>query len=158
MTKIHSLIRRLILWYWKMALQHCGANTVIDLGVNIYKPQNISLAEEVTLNAGVKLQACESATIKLGKRVVVSFNAVILTGGLALDLSARAIPRTERKHITADVVIAENVWIGANAIILPGVTVNAGAVIAAGSVVTTDVAENTLVAGVPAKFVKRVDS
>ena len=47
-------------------------------------------------------------------------------------------------------------WIGANVTILPGVTIGNGAIVSAGAVVTKDVAENTIVAGVPAKKVRDV--
>lgn len=53
------------------------------------------------------------------------------------------------------VVIGNDVWIGHNAIIMGGITIGDGAVIGSGSVVTKDVAPYTVVAGVPAKFIKR---
>ena len=46
--------------------------------------------------------------------------------------------------VSSEVIIGENVWIGAGAIILKGVHIGAGAVIAAGSTVTKDVPENTI--------------
>ncbi|MFC4556943.1 2,3,4,5-tetrahydropyridine-2,6-dicarboxylate N-acetyltransferase [Virgibacillus kekensis] len=55
------------------------------------------------------------------------------------------------------VVIEDDVVIGANAVILEGVTVGKGAIVAAGSIVTKDVAPNTLVAGTPAKVLKEID-
>jgi acetyltransferase-like isoleucine patch superfamily enzyme len=57
---------------------------------------------------------------------------------------------------TKQVIIDDDVWIGANAVILPGVTIGRHAVVAAGAVVTTDVPENTVVGGVPAKMIKRL--
>ena len=51
--------------------------------------------------------------------------------------------------------IGRDVWIGANAVILGGVTIGDGAVVAAGAVVTKDVEAGAIVAGVPAKVVKR---
>lgn len=55
---------------------------------------------------------------------------------------------------TRPVVIGDDVWIGANAVILPGVTIGTHCVVAAGAVVTKDVPDNALVAGIPAKVIK----
>jgi acetyltransferase-like isoleucine patch superfamily enzyme len=57
---------------------------------------------------------------------------------------------------TKPVIIGDDVWIGANAVILPGVTIGRHCVVAAGAVVTKDVPDNTIVAGVPAKIIKRL--
>lgn len=57
---------------------------------------------------------------------------------------------------TQPVVISDDVWIGANAVILPGVTIGRHAVIAAGAVVTKDVPDYTVVGGVPAKVIKKI--
>ncbi len=57
---------------------------------------------------------------------------------------------------TQPVVISDDVWIGANAVILPGVTIGRHAVVAAGAVVTNDVPDYTVVGGVPAKVIKRI--
>ncbi|NRO35123.1 Maltose O-acetyltransferase [Lactobacillus helveticus] len=54
-------------------------------------------------------------------------------------------------------LIKKNAWIGAKATILPGVTVGENAVVAAGAVVTKDVPANTVVAGMPAKVIKKID-
>lgn len=57
---------------------------------------------------------------------------------------------------TNPVMIGDDVWIGANAVILPGVTIGRHVVVAAGAVVTKDVPEYSVVAGVPAKVIKEV--
>jgi acetyltransferase-like isoleucine patch superfamily enzyme len=57
---------------------------------------------------------------------------------------------------TMPVTIKDDVWIGANAVVLPGVTIGSHCVVAAGAVVTKDVADYTLVAGVPARELKRL--
>ncbi|MBD5305171.1 MAG: hypothetical protein HDS12_02610 [Bacteroides sp.] len=63
----------------------------------------------------------------------------------------------ERQVITCKPVhIGKNAWIGAGATILPGVTVSDNAVVGAVSVVTKDVAPDTIVAGNPAKLIKAI--
>jgi acetyltransferase-like isoleucine patch superfamily enzyme len=54
--------------------------------------------------------------------------------------------------------IGEGVWIGARATILPGVTIGAGSVVAAGSLVTKDMPANVLIAGVPAKVIRELET
>ena len=57
---------------------------------------------------------------------------------------------------TNPVTIEDDVWVGANAVILPGVTIGNHCVVAAGAVVTKDVPPHSLVAGVPAKVIKKI--
>ena len=57
---------------------------------------------------------------------------------------------------TSQVVIGDDVWIGANAVVLPGVTIGTHSIVAAGAVVTKDVPSHSLVAGVPAKIIKKI--
>ena len=54
-------------------------------------------------------------------------------------------------------VLGRNVWVGSNATILPGMTIGDNAVVGAGAVVTKDVEANTIVGGVPAKLIKRIE-
>jgi acetyltransferase-like isoleucine patch superfamily enzyme len=60
------------------------------------------------------------------------------------------------RPITLPVHIGDHVWIGTRAIVLKGVTIGNGAVVAAGAVVTADVEPGVLVAGVPARPLRRV--
>ena len=57
---------------------------------------------------------------------------------------------------TTPVTIGDDIWIGANAVILPGVSIGDHSVVAAGAVVTKDVPPHSLVAGVPAKIIKKI--
>lgn len=60
----------------------------------------------------------------------------------------------ERKQSYHTVTIKNDVWIGANSVIMPGLTIGNGAIIGAGAVVTKDVPDYAIVAGVPAKIIK----
>lgn len=86
-------------------------------------------------------------------------NHVHLAQGITVTALNHNFEDTERRIdeqgiSTKPVIIGDDVWIGANAVILPGVTIGKHAVIAAGAVVTKDVADYTLVGGVPAKVIK----
>lgn len=58
----------------------------------------------------------------------------------------------------APVIIGENVWVGEHSRIQRGVTIGDNAIVAAGAIVTKNVPANTIVAGIPAKVIKNVDS
>ncbi len=62
----------------------------------------------------------------------------------------------EQGITTQQVVIGDDVWIGANATILPGVTIGHHCVIAAGAVVTRDVPDNCVAGGIPARIIKKL--
>ena len=59
---------------------------------------------------------------------------------------------------TGKIQIKKNVWIGANATILQGVTIGENSVVAAGAIVSKDVPDNSVVGGIPAKVIKKLDS
>ncbi|NVO27993.1 acyltransferase [Donghicola sp. C2-DW-16] len=64
-------------------------------------------------------------------------------------------PVTEQAMDEGDVIIGNDVWLGARAMVMPGVTIGDGAIIGAGSVVTRDIPPMTIAAGVPAKVISQ---
>ncbi|WP_280528702.1 DapH/DapD/GlmU-related protein [Actinomyces faecalis] len=74
------------------------------------------------------------------------------TAGHAIDPALRSTGA----QFSAVVTIEDDVWVGANATILPGVHIGYGAVIAAGAVVSAHVPPMTVVAGVPARVIRRI--
>jgi acetyltransferase-like isoleucine patch superfamily enzyme len=83
--------------------------------------------------------------------VMIGPNVSIITAGHSLEPSRR-----RAATIGKPIVIERNVWIAAGATIIGGVTVGENAVVAAGSVVTKDVAPNTLVGGNPARVIRSI--
>ena len=141
--------RKLSSIIWKKRLKKVGKRTVFDNGVNIYNPQNIAIGENCTVNFGVILQACGQGKIFIGNNVIISYNSLLLTGGLDLEKFPEA-----KSHLVKDIFVEDNVWIGAGSIILPGVKIGSNSIVAAGCVVTKDVPSNVVVAGIPAKVIK----
>lgn len=111
--------------------------------------KNITIGKNVFFNTGCSFQ--DRGGINIGDGSMLGMNVTIATlnHGLSLETRSTTYP--------SPVKIGENVWIGSNATILPGVTIGDNSVVAAGAVVTKDVPENTVVAGVPAKAVKKVN-
>ncbi len=66
-------------------------------------------------------------------------------------------PENRNAKQAKPIVIKKNAWIGIGATILPGVTIGENSVLGAGSVVTKDVDDNTVVAGNPARIIKKID-
>lgn len=115
-----------------------------DYGCNIYIGENFF--------ANFNLTILDEASVTFGDNVFIGPNVSIYTACHPLDPEARNTGVEWAEAVT----IGNNVWIGGNVTILPGVTVGDNVVIGAGSVVTKDVAPDTVVAGNPAKFIKRV--
>ncbi|KAA9019467.1 DapH/DapD/GlmU-related protein, partial [Niallia endozanthoxylica] len=90
--------------------------------------------------------------ITIGDGTMIGMNVTIATLNHGLSI------KTRNTTYPSPVIIRENVWIGSNATILPGATIGDNSVVAAGAVVTKDVPENTVVAGVLAKVVKEISN
>lgn len=91
------------------------------------------------------------AGLTIGNRVTIAHGAKIFS-----DSGPNMSPylQTHYPITSAPITIGDDVWIGAGAMILPGVTIGHKCVIGAGSLVKEDVADNTVVAGNPAKMLK----
>lgn len=98
-------------------------------------------------------------SVKIGNEVLVGAGVIIT------DTDFHKIGSYNRRYHSNQVDIAckpvcieDNVWLGANVMILKGVTIGRNSVVAAGSIVTKTVAPDTLVAGIPARAIKKIDS
>lgn len=109
----------------------------------------------------------EGATLKLGSGYLNSNSRIYcfkgITIGEGVAISEEVVIRDSDNHsilsdgyeMSKPIVIGDHVWIGFRAAILKGVSIGNGSIVAAGAIVTKDVPPNCLVAGVPAKIIKR---
>lgn len=93
--------------------------------------------------------------VRIGDRVYTSPFTQIIAVNHVFDDPNR--PFVEQGITAEGIVIEDDVWLGAGAVITDGVRVGKGAVVAAGAVVTQDVAPHTVVGGVPAKPIRKID-
>lgn len=136
-----------------------GSNTLVMHGavLHVYNFRNLphsgitigndSLIGEFTVIRG-------QGGVKIGNRVYTSPHCQLIAVNHVFDDPDR--PFIEQGITAAGIVVEDDVWIGSGAIITDGVHVGKGAVIAAGAVVTQDVPDHVVVAGVPAKIVREI--
>lgn len=115
------------------------------------------------------LTAVRTHNVSIGKRVVIMGGCLMMSaGGITIEDDVQIAANVqlisnnhdlkERNIITCKPVrICRRAWIGAGSTILPGITVGENSVVGAGSVVTHDVAPDTVVAGNPARVIKRIE-
>jgi acetyltransferase-like isoleucine patch superfamily enzyme len=93
--------------------------------------------------------------IQIGNNVIFAQN--IVASALNHEYRAIDIPIKSQKILTKPIIIEDDCWIAANSVITSGVTVGKHSVIAAGSIVTKNVPPYSVVAGNPAKIIKKFD-
>jgi maltose O-acetyltransferase len=136
---------------FKILLKKLGRNSYIDYGTYFRYPRKISIGNQVIINKNCKFYASlhnKKAEIIIGNNILIAPEVSIYSAGH--DHYSLSLP-----HTGDTVKINDDVWIGARSIILPGVEIGKGAVIGAGSVVTKNVPELTIVAGNPARILKK---
>lgn len=95
----------------------------------------------------------DGGTIHIGENVFIGPFCGFYTASHPINYA----DRNKGLELALPIIVGDNCWFGANVSVMPGVTIGAGCVIAAGSVVTKDVPENCLVAGIPATIKKRIN-
>ncbi|MEO8414319.1 MAG: DapH/DapD/GlmU-related protein [Ginsengibacter sp.] len=141
-TEIRNLLRQI-------------TDSEIDESVTVFTPFHINYGRHT----------------KIGKNIFINFDCFFLDlGGITIDENVLIGPKVSllteghpiepanRHSLTVGHIhIKKNTWIGAGATILQGVTIGENAVVAAGAVVSKDVPDNTIVGGIPAKFIKSIN-
>ena len=157
--KIRSFsYKKLCAPFIKRSFASCGRSVSIPRGCRFSGIENISVGSRVAFGSGLTVLTTKAKLI-IGDDVMFGPNVTIVTGDHRIDIPGRTMYSvTDAEKLPendADVVIENDVWVGAGVIILKGVTIHTGSVIAAGSVVTKDVEPYSIVGGVPAKLIKK---
>lgn len=161
-------------WYRFRGVNFRGSAWIQSIEI----PRNhfdIELADQVSLDRGVTLiatgQRSDTPRIRIGKSTYINrFSIIDASESIVIGQDCMigpfvyvtdhdhgtqlGLPIAEQPLVSVPVEIGDGVWIGAHVTILKGVRVGKGAVLAAGSVVTKNIGENEIFAGVPAKRVR----
>jgi acetyltransferase-like isoleucine patch superfamily enzyme len=163
-----TLMRRAI---WRARARRFGHRVKIGTGVGFKHLETFEIGHSVFIGAQSYIQGRFDGTTRIGNHVWIGPQAYFDARNLILEdyvgwgPGAKVLGSThtgiplERPIISTDlevlpVKVEREADIGTGAILLPGVTVGRGAIVGAGSVVTRDVAPYSIVAGVPAKFLR----
>lgn len=182
--KILSRVGRNVLFGRNVAIRHgrkieLGDNVIIDDNVLLdakgSSNSGLSIGNNSMISRNCTL-ACKGGNIKLGSNGVIGVNSLIhavkgsdviigndviigaftyFIGGGGYNSSAPDIPFKKQGAVTkGGVVVKDNVWIGSHVQLLDGVHVGTGCIIGAGAVVTKDIEDYAVVAGIPARKIR----
>jgi len=124
--------------------------TYISEGVTIFFPWNVQIGKKSSLNAGVIIDGY--GHVSIGKGVRIAAYTCINTADHAFDDLDTLI--MDQGYITGEVIIEDNVWIGAGTKINKGISVGEGSVIGSGSVITRCIPSFSVAAGVPCRIIR----
>lgn len=152
----------------------------INSGKHTDREEQIALIRDLFGSAGEnptllpRFQCDNGKNIHVGKNFLANYNVTILDGAqvtigdycmigpgtLISTFNHPMTPSGRRKSLATvkPVTIGNDVWIGGGCIILPGVTIGNNVIVAAGAVVSRDVPDNCLVAGVPARKIRDLEN
>lgn len=128
--------------YLRLVGMHIGQDTYITKKNYIMSPWLINIGKYGHINRDCTLDG--RGIIEIGNSVSISHGVKLMTG--SHDIQNCYFPGIYEK-----ITIEDYAWLGVNCIILKGITIGKGAVVAAGAVVTKNVPDYTIVAGIPAK-------
>lgn len=126
----------------------------LDASTTVLPPFYIDYGKPVTIGRDCFIQQCCTffgrGGIEIGNGVYIGPKVNLIT------INHDPNPDNRTATYGRKIVIEDKVWIGINATILPGVHIGYGAIVGAGSVVTHDVEPMTIVAGNPARVIKKI--
>jgi galactoside O-acetyltransferase len=163
--------------YYNKRLKYMGPNVLIDIGVIIIEPHNISIDAFSWIDSYVRIEGYKDrpdAEIKIGKRVHIAQGSILsggggiyigdyvgISGGCKIYSSTLhygggkrmtpMIPIKSKSVIAKPVFIGKDAFLGVNTVVMPGVKIGEGAIIGSCSFVNKDVQPWTIAIGVPAK-------
>lgn len=155
-TTLSYLIK---LWRYRH-YPHVSRKARLERGCKVYNPKNLIMEDDTNINSG-------GIVMNSRAKLIMKRGAGAAIGLLAITGNHMSIPGMRKRDVTnavkdkydvnheydKDIIVNEDVWIGARVTLLAGVNVGRGSIIAAGAVVNKDVPPYSVVGGVPAKVI-----
>lgn len=135
----------------KKILKKCGKNVIIKNKCYFGDGTKLKVGDYSQLGQNLRV----SGPVSIGNYVMMGPDIVIM--GVTHDISDLSKPMIDpgNPSLEKEVKIGSNVWIGTRVIIMPGVEIGDNSIIGSGAVVTKSFEKNSIIGGVPAKFIKK---
>lgn len=155
--RIINKIRRI---RWRKKFKHITPTSNVDLGVVVYNPDNLVMEEHTGIYSGATIMNTRAKFIlkrysgsAIGLTVITG-NHMSVVGKWYHQITDEVKDALDTaKEYDKDVIVEEDVWIGANVTLLAGAHINRGAIVGAFSVVRSAVPPYAIVVGNPAKII-----
>jgi len=135
---------------YKKLLNNIGEKVIFFPNIYLFYPENLTLGTDVSIHEFSYIDA--RGEIEIGSNVMIAHSVSILSSS---HISEKIdVPIKHQGMEISKISIGNNVWIGAKVTILMGINIGNGVIIGANSVVTKDVPDNVVIAGVPAQIKK----
>jgi len=135
-----------------LSKMHIAGNPRIHPTASLRCGENIYLGKNSHINHNCCIWASPNSKIILGDNLLMGPGTKIFSSNHG---NMVGVPMNIQPFVEKDIIIGNDVWLGANSIILAGVRIGDGTIIAAGSVVTNDIPPYTIAGGIPAKPIKK---
>ena len=151
LTKVPSIFaNRLKISFLRTIGANVGSGVKLGNGLRVLGPANLVLGNNVALAHNVVLDARGGLTLHDG--VLVGFESVLITFTHASNDPYR--PVHHQGTVQGPIAVGSNAWLGARCLVLPGARVGNSSIVGAMSVVTSDIPDGTVAAGIPAKTIR----
>lgn len=133
-------------------------NPIIKMGNNVMLRSNIIIIGNGFLEIGSNTCINDQVIIDVTKKISIGDNCMIAPRVYIADVDhkfeGKNQPIAFQGYLSKDILICNDVWIGANCFITKGVKIESGVVVGANSVVTKNINKNSVVGGVPTRYIK----
>lgn len=154
MHRIVNLITDVYRYLHPVKFAFKGKNVIIGSNCTFNSPKMIEIGNNVAIGSNVTLLSIYKKII-IKDNVIMAHNITMVSGDH--NISKIGVPiinnHIKEEKDDADIIVEEDVWIGANVTILKGVTIGRGSVIGACALLIKNVLPYTIVGGVPAKVI-----
>lgn len=148
--------RPLIIRFWIKLLEMIARFTIPpQIRILLYRAMGIRVGKKVFIGLDCMIDSSFPELITIKDNVVLSHRVTVIAHDDAKGLKKTSAAKDDMT--VAPVILEKGCYIGACAVLLPGVTIGAESIVAAGAVVTRDVAPETIVGGVPAKVIRKIE-